>query len=219
VLVEATEPTTTIPAHEPWEPILLDAGYVFAAFDGLNRWYVRKEDAELTEVVRVPANTLDDYAPYEHVKLQMDLQASVEQLRVLLDESTGREAAARAVNQSLLLDIAGFAHETSALRSAYERLERALTSTRARLEELREQLAASEAGARDLERHLDAARAQLSDQMAPPAADPLPEGVSPTSLAVARRLTAMAARHPVVAERIKVGLRAGLRMKRRIRPG
>ena len=40
VVVEATRPTTNIASYEHWEPILLAADYLFAFFDGLNRYYV-----------------------------------------------------------------------------------------------------------------------------------------------------------------------------------
>src|SRR5262249_42126257 len=44
VLIEATLPNTAIPNHAGWEPLILNAGYQFAYFDGLNRYYVRDED-------------------------------------------------------------------------------------------------------------------------------------------------------------------------------
>lgn len=44
VLVEATQPGTSIPSHQDWEPILMRADYRFAYFDGLNRFYIRTED-------------------------------------------------------------------------------------------------------------------------------------------------------------------------------
>src|SRR5882724_10050975 len=43
VLVEATAPSQPTPSYEAWEPILVDAAYVFVWFDGLNRFYVAKE--------------------------------------------------------------------------------------------------------------------------------------------------------------------------------
>lgn len=66
VLVEATRPTTSIPSHEEWEPLLLSNGYLFAFFDGLNRYYVRAEDSDLLPTLAVPANVLDDFETYEH---------------------------------------------------------------------------------------------------------------------------------------------------------
>ena len=61
VLVEATI------APESWEPTLLAADYAPAAFDGLNRYYVRAEDASWLPLLRAPANVLDDFVRFEHV--------------------------------------------------------------------------------------------------------------------------------------------------------
>jgi FkbM family methyltransferase len=60
VLVEATVPNTTVPAHESFEPLLVDAGYLGVYFDGLNRFYVREEDRELEAHFRTPPNFFDD---------------------------------------------------------------------------------------------------------------------------------------------------------------
>jgi FkbM family methyltransferase len=57
VLVEACTP-------EMWEPILLGADYLFAAFDGINRYYVRGEDRELVPLLAAPLSVLDVYVPY-----------------------------------------------------------------------------------------------------------------------------------------------------------
>ncbi len=45
--------------HEEWEKIVLEAEYVFAWFDGLNRYYVRKESAFLLDKFK-EVNKLDD---------------------------------------------------------------------------------------------------------------------------------------------------------------
>jgi FkbM family methyltransferase len=42
-LLEATEPNSREPSHQPWEPILLANDYEFVFFDGLNRYYLAKE--------------------------------------------------------------------------------------------------------------------------------------------------------------------------------
>jgi FkbM family methyltransferase len=65
VLVEATEVGRPVLNHDGWEPLLLDADYRFATFDGLNRYYVRAEDEDLVEKLRVPANVFDDFVPWE----------------------------------------------------------------------------------------------------------------------------------------------------------
>jgi len=61
ILVEAVSPLTWRPSHEDWEFLLLDAGYVFAAFDGINRFYVPKERGELVPVLAYPISPLDRY--------------------------------------------------------------------------------------------------------------------------------------------------------------
>jgi FkbM family methyltransferase len=45
--IEATEPMTEIPSYMAWEKLLMDNNYVFAMFDGLNRFYVHKAHIDL----------------------------------------------------------------------------------------------------------------------------------------------------------------------------
>lgn len=45
--IEATQPMTEIPSYMAWEKIVLESGYVFAMFDGLNRYYVHKDHVAL----------------------------------------------------------------------------------------------------------------------------------------------------------------------------
>jgi FkbM family methyltransferase len=58
VVIEATEPLTTVPTHQTWEHILTEARYDFLLFDGLNRFYSACERAELKPALAFPA---DDY--------------------------------------------------------------------------------------------------------------------------------------------------------------
>ena len=108
VLVEATEPNTPVPNFKNWEFILLDADYVFAYFDGLNRYYVRKEDRGLKKFFRVPVNFFDDFQLYPQVlgdrqvaKLARDRDGLKDQLadrsRELADLAARQEAAERQV--------------------------------------------------------------------------------------------------------------------------
>ena len=61
-----------------WEATLLEADYLLACFDGLNRFYVRAEDRPLLESFRAPVNVLDNFAPYEYVRLLDDLSRRAE---------------------------------------------------------------------------------------------------------------------------------------------
>ena len=92
VLVEATEPLTTHPSHAPWEPILLGAGYEFAQFDGLNRWYARRDEPRLIDLLRVPVNVLDCYEPYVWTRRIADLEAQVASLMAAPAEASADTA-------------------------------------------------------------------------------------------------------------------------------
>ena len=67
VLVEANQP-------EAWEPLLLGADYLRAAFDGLNLYYVRGEDRHLLPRFAAPVNILDSFIPYEVVRLLDEIE-------------------------------------------------------------------------------------------------------------------------------------------------
>ncbi|MDA8297006.1 MAG: FkbM family methyltransferase [Actinomycetota bacterium] len=62
ITVEATEPNSLRPAYRTWEHLVTGRGYAYAATDGINRYYVREEEAALGELL-VPANSLDEYVP------------------------------------------------------------------------------------------------------------------------------------------------------------
>lgn len=60
MVVEATVPNLSKTDYENWEPILTAADYQFVYFDGLNRFYVAKEHAELVEAFSCPPNVFDN---------------------------------------------------------------------------------------------------------------------------------------------------------------
>ena len=60
ILVEATAPLSQEATHGNWEHLLFDAGYLFAYFDGLNRFYVAKEHANRIDALRIPPNVFDN---------------------------------------------------------------------------------------------------------------------------------------------------------------
>jgi len=70
VVVEATHPNSSTPSHEPWEHLVLDAGYRLCLFDGLNRFYARDDEPELARLAAAPANVFDAYVPVEQVEAE-----------------------------------------------------------------------------------------------------------------------------------------------------
>ena len=78
LVIEAIDPVTKMQAHDKWEQLLLGQGYLFASFDGLNRYYVRAENRELLERFRAPVNCLDDYTPFQQVMLEGEVDRLTE---------------------------------------------------------------------------------------------------------------------------------------------
>lgn len=64
VVVEATEPGTARPSHDAWEPLLAEAGYRCALFDGLNRFYAAGDDTAALTALAAPASVLDEFEPW-----------------------------------------------------------------------------------------------------------------------------------------------------------
>lgn len=62
VVIEASPP-------DDCGPLLAEAAYEFAAFDGINRYFVREEDRALIPALAAPVSALDDVIPYTYLRL------------------------------------------------------------------------------------------------------------------------------------------------------
>jgi FkbM family methyltransferase len=60
MVVEATIPNSRETDYLSWDPMLVAADYQFVYFDGLNRFYVAKEHAELVSAFLSPPNVFDE---------------------------------------------------------------------------------------------------------------------------------------------------------------
>ncbi len=144
LVVEGTEPYSHIPAWESWEPYLVEAGYAFAYYDGLNRFYVRNESWDaLRDRFAFPPNVLDGFklAVTDDAERERDrLSAENRKLESLL-EAANRER--EAAIDSLMRE-----HEAAILALKRERqtaVERLEQKGEAAIESLkREQAAAIE---------------------------------------------------------------------------
>jgi FkbM family methyltransferase len=146
LVIESTRPGTTTPAFEEWEPLVTGAGYRFALFDGLNRFYVRDEDAKLVPLLAAPANVLDDYERY-------DTRIALEEAARVRDALRRAEARIERLDREL---VAAGSHET--------RLEAALSQLRAELDEPHASVTAGlRADLDDARSELHRARGQLAD--------------------------------------------------------
>jgi FkbM family methyltransferase len=142
IVVEATLLDSQLPSHQRWEPKLLDKGYKFAWFDGLNRFYVRREDQWRLELFKIPPCIFDNFFSVtlrartaetaEKIKaefepLRRDFEAQIGELRSALAQ---RENDNRGLKESL-------AQRENDCQRVRQRLVRMEISRRRLLENLR----------------------------------------------------------------------------------
>jgi FkbM family methyltransferase len=79
--VEAVEPLRVdVPTHEAWEHLLIETGYRYMLFDGLNRWYVAEEHPERFAAFAFPT---DDFVHWSYLQRIKELEDRVRQLESL----------------------------------------------------------------------------------------------------------------------------------------
>lgn len=61
LVIESTSPLTQNENHSKWEDLIIDKGYIFAYFDGLNRFYVHQEHRALIKSFALPPNIFDGF--------------------------------------------------------------------------------------------------------------------------------------------------------------
>jgi FkbM family methyltransferase len=127
-----------------WESLLRDADYQFAAFDGLNRYYVRVEDRDLLPRFTKPVNVLDDYISHEHLWAISEQKRQADQLRDELHEARARWAIAEpSLSQSSILrderdEARGRLSEVAKLRAERDRALAVLAAAETELEKFRD---------------------------------------------------------------------------------
>ncbi|MDD3935650.1 FkbM family methyltransferase [Rhodoferax sp.] len=157
VVVEATLPMTQAESYEGWEPILLKAGYAFAYADGLNRFYVANEHAELLQAFKYPPNVFDSFL----LKSQQEAEAKAYQAseRAVLAEAQAQQASERAASAEAQ------AQQASA-RAALAESQAQQASARAASAESQAQQASARAASAESQAQQASARAALAEAQA-----------------------------------------------------
>jgi FkbM family methyltransferase len=88
IVIEATRPNSTEPTHERWEALITGHGYLFAAFDGLNRYYVRHDEEVLIPLLALPPNVFDGFIPYQYHAQIEGLRARLQALELAAAEAS-----------------------------------------------------------------------------------------------------------------------------------
>lgn len=74
VVVETPALNRLTPSHLAWEPLLLEQGYRFVYWDGLNRFFLAEERLEREAAFHAPPNLFDDFVPYRCFLLEAQNQ-------------------------------------------------------------------------------------------------------------------------------------------------
>lgn len=80
VLVEATEPLTTVESYENWEPDLIRSGYILVYMDGINRFYLAEECQYLLEKFKYPPNIFDEFKLVDQEILECKVKEAEERV-------------------------------------------------------------------------------------------------------------------------------------------
>lgn len=90
VLLESILPWSRESNHEEWEGILTENGYLFAAFDGINRFYVSEESESLAAELAYPISALDSYVSHGQqliIDRLVKSQAELDTLQMIHEQS------------------------------------------------------------------------------------------------------------------------------------
>ena len=97
VIIEATLPLSKEESYSSSEQLLLEADYVFAYSDGLNRFYVAREHGDLLPDFKYPPNVFDDFVLID--KVEADRRAE-EASRQVEEADRRAEVASRQVEEA-----------------------------------------------------------------------------------------------------------------------
>lgn len=107
VVVEATAPNSTTACYQTWEPILTTRNYACVHFDGLNRYYLAEERADLRRHFSHPPCVFDNFRSNRERELELEREANVETITRLQNQLqlSEKDRAERLTNIHRLTDL------------------------------------------------------------------------------------------------------------------
>lgn len=131
LIVRALAPVSRADSHAVWEPHLTKAGYIFAWFDGLSRFYVSEEKfAAIGHCFSVPPNVFDDFMLAADTDWAMRIGQSEADVRAMSDRIQAAEMRSRDDTRALMEMRVLNEHRIQQIHS----LEQALIMAHARVE-------------------------------------------------------------------------------------
>jgi FkbM family methyltransferase len=88
VLVEAVKSFSVEPSWETWEPNLLAQGFRFVWFDGINRFYLREEDAWREQFFGIPPSVFDNFTVQSYAAALLQVEERQKLVAALESEKT-----------------------------------------------------------------------------------------------------------------------------------
>ena len=117
LVIESTLPNTQIEDFERWEPEVLDRGYKFVYYDGLNRFYAHEDHRDLCPTFGPGPNCFDCFTLTEHSLFVGDLNERhslfVGDLNERMARALANEATLRHLNRALEEQLHEVRHSTS----------------------------------------------------------------------------------------------------------
>jgi FkbM family methyltransferase len=161
VVVEATEPNSTHEVSAEWEHLLVGRRYQFVYFDGLNRFYIAAEHADLARHFSCPPNPFDQYVGYHLWWARGKLEQAQDAERNALVNTLNHVLAEA---QSLRNDITERDRQIDSLRSTAVERDRQLGEQVRQLEDIRSTLAERDRQLGGHVRQLEDTRSALAER-------------------------------------------------------
>ncbi len=130
LVVESVVPLTFEPSHEDWESVLIDSGYIFATFDGINRFYVERTYEDLAAVLAYPVSVLDQFRTTEDHEKEIELASLKRQSEVLRRMLDGESEEHRHSLAEIRRERDRLIEENERLRAEVDDLRRSLAETK-----------------------------------------------------------------------------------------
>lgn len=147
--IESTAPRSQELEHAAWEPAILERGYVFVHFDGLNRFYVHNDHQDLVASFASGPNVFDDFAVAPTSAYAGQLTQQLAERSALLAERDGQFAVASAevarLHQHIAATDAAYAEERTVLGETAAALRQSVQQKDAEIGRLHHHIAALEA--------------------------------------------------------------------------
>ena len=115
IVVESVDPVTQKPVEPAWDEYLFENGYIFVYYDGLNRFYLADEHAELKKYFKYPPCIFDGFIKWGEYKAKVEnsvLKGKIAEIeKVLFEEKSVKEGLIKLKTE---LEQAKYAAETRA---------------------------------------------------------------------------------------------------------